>query len=128
MAEKDTIERIITDDPEIIAELINLVFFGGKQVVMSSQLMYVTPGQSYPDSKGRVRALWRDCSVMWTEGEVVITFLGVESQSAIDRDMPLRAIGYDGANYREQLDRPNAKRYPVITLVLYYGKEPWTKY
>ena len=38
--------------------------------------------------------------------------------------MPLRVISYDGSAYRSQLDE-NKGRYPVITLVLYYGKQNW---
>lgn len=44
--------------------------------------------------------------------------------------MPLRVIGYDGAEYRAQLtEKNNAKsRYPVIMLVLYFGHtKPWGK-
>ena len=37
--------------------------------------------------------------------------------------MPLRVLGYDGAEYRAQLlaDNDAKSRYPVVTLVLYYG-------
>ena len=44
--------------------------------------------------------------------------------------MPLRVMEYDGAEYRAQLlaDNTTASRYPVITLVLYYGhKKRWNK-
>ena len=43
--------------------------------------------------------------------------------------MPLRVIGYDGAEYRAQLlgDNDTGSRYPVVTLVLYFGHEkPWS--
>jgi hypothetical protein len=39
--------------------------------------------------------------------------------------MPLRVIGYDGAAYRAELETPD--RYPVVTLVLYFGDKPWGK-
>ena len=44
--------------------------------------------------------------------------------------MPLRVFGYDGAEYRAQLTKENADkpRYPVVTLVLYFGHEKrWDK-
>ena len=43
--------------------------------------------------------------------------------------MPLRIMGYDGAEYRAQLNNENQReRYPVITLVLYYGYDKhWDK-
>ena len=59
-----------------------------------------------------------------------IALYGLENQTEIDRDMPLRLFSYDGAAYRAQLladeeMRKNegkiAARYPVVTLVLYFG-------
>ena len=44
-----------------------------------------------------------------------------EYQTHPDPDMPLRVIGYDGAEYRAQLN--DKSHYPVITLVLYFGYE-----
>ena len=57
--------------------------------------------------------------------------MGIENESWPEEDMPLRIIGYDGAAYRDQIsyemdesgkrklnDNP---RYPVVTLVLYFG-------
>lgn len=51
--------------------------------------------------------------------------------------MPIRIIGYDGASYRDQLYsvkdkngnyyRNKNKRYPVVTLVLYFGLKHWNK-
>ena len=42
--------------------------------------------------------------------------------------MPLRIMGYDGAEYRAQLNVDQKDRYPVITLVLYFGhKKHWDK-
>ena len=42
--------------------------------------------------------------------------------------MPLRVISYDGASYKQEfLDKSNTKRYPVATLVLYFGTDSkWT--
>ena len=52
-----------------------------------------------------------------------IAFLGFEHQTRYDRDMPLRVIGYDGAAYRAELSVK--ERYPVITIVLYFGNTNW---
>ena len=44
--------------------------------------------------------------------------------------MPMRVIGYDGAEYKKQVLEENRykKKYPVITLVLYMGYEKNWKY
>ena len=44
--------------------------------------------------------------------------------------MPLRILSYEGAAYKAQLTRADnakvtSKRYPVVTLVLYFGVEHW---
>ena len=60
----------------------------------------------------------------------------MENQTDIDIDMPLRVISYDGAGYRAQLladkDSRDSKvckvRYPIVTLVLYFGMERWNKH
>lgn len=53
--------------------------------------------------------------------------IGVENQTAIDPFMPLRVIGYDGAEYRSQYGAGSDK-YPVVTFVLYFGLEKeWAK-
>lgn len=55
--------------------------------------------------------------------------VGWENQTQVDQMMPLRIIGYDGASYKEQLLKgDSAHKYPVITLVLYFGTDrPWEK-
>ena len=63
-----------------------------------------------------------------------IVVFGVENQSNPDKDMPFRIMGYDGATYRSQLLKTerkyvngeykqvlSKKRYPVITIVLYFN-------
>ena len=43
--------------------------------------------------------------------------------------MPFRVIGYDGAAYKsETLDEELKERYPVVTLVLYFGEKRWKRF
>ncbi len=52
--------------------------------------------------------------------------IGFENQTASDPNMPLRVMGYDGAEYRAQLLNDSENLYPVVTLVLYFGHDkPW---
>ena len=52
--------------------------------------------------------------------------IGFENQTASDPNMPLRVMGYDGAEYRAQLLGNSENLYPVVTLVLYFGHDkPW---
>ena len=52
----------------------------------------------------------------------------MENQTEPDVDMPLRISSYDGAAYKEQLLNDERKeRYPIVTLVLYFGSKHWNK-
>ena len=88
------------------------------------------PASSYK-ADGKLHEQERDISKYWLKSpgnraNVRIAFLGVENQTRYDKDMPLRVIGYDGAAYRAQLSS-GGMRYPVITLVLYFGDKSWGK-
>lgn len=79
---------------------------------------------------GKIHEQERDVSKFWKNGEIRISILGIENQTAQDSDMPLRVISYDGASYKQQLldNKNQKKRYPVATLVLYFGtEEKWVK-
>lgn len=79
---------------------------------------------------GKIHEQERDVSKFWKNGEIRISILGIENQTAQDSDMPLRVISYDGASYKQQLldNKNQKKRYPVATLVLYFGtEEKWYK-
>lgn len=78
---------------------------------------------------GKIHEQERDVSKFWKNGEIRISILGIENQTAQDSDMPLRVISYDGASYKQQLlDKNQKKRYPVAILVLYFGtEEKWSK-
>lgn len=77
---------------------------------------------------------------------VELTLLGIEGQEDIHYAMPMRVMAYDYGTYKKQYDS-NAKKHreakdlegdeyvsgmkktdrfiPVITIVIYYGEEPW---
>ena len=65
----------------------------------------------------------RDVSKLWKKEGVIISLLGIENQSQIDDNMIFRILGYDSASYKSQLNKKTI--YPVVTLVLYYGKKQW---
>lgn len=68
----------------------------------------------------------RDAAKIRIRENTKIAFYGIENQTDIDHDMPLRVMGYDGAVYRNQLlNQKDKDRYPVTTLVLYFGVRHW---
>ena len=71
-----------------------------------------------------IRSQSRDVAKYWNNKNIHIGCIGLENQSVINYDMPFRVMNYDAAVYRKQIDDKEQKeRFPVITLVLYFGTE-----
>ena len=126
MAGKDISEKILESYDDVFADIVNGLLFGGRQVIDPADLTDQAPRAAYK-ADGSLREVERDVAKRWTRGDIRIACIGLENQTAADADMPLRVIGYDGAEYRAQLNR-GKERYPVVTLVLYFGTEKhWDK-
>ena len=102
----------------------NVLLFKGKRVIKPESLTDAGSLSNYKID-GKLHEQERDVAKFCTEGNIRIAFYGLENQTKPDKDMPFRIIGYDGAVYRNQLNE-GSNRYPVITLVLYFGDGHWT--
>ena len=128
MAEKDASEKILESYNDVFSDIVNVLLFNGKQVLGADELEDQAP-RTYYKADGRLHEIERDVAKRWKNGNIRVACIGFENQTASDPDMPLRVIGYDGAEYRAQLlgDNDTGSRYPVVTLVLYFGHEkPWS--
>lgn len=128
MAEKDITEKNLEALNDVFADIVNVLLFKGEQVINEKDLEADTTKSMFK-ADGKIHEQERDVSKFWKNGEIRISILGIENQTAQDSDMPLRVISYDGASYKQQLlDKKQKKRYPVATLVLYFGtEEKWFK-
>ena len=128
MAEKDITEKNLEALNDVFADIVNVLLFKGEQVINEKDLETDTTKSMFK-ADGKIHEQERDVSKFWKNGEIRISILGIENQTAQDSDMPLRVISYDGASYKQQLlDKNQKKRYPVATLVLYFGtEEKWSK-
>ena len=129
MAEKDIAEKTLEAYNDVFADIINVLLFNGKTLVKEDELEEESPNSSYK-ADNKLHAQERDIAKYWRKGLVRIAFYGIENQTSVDADMPLRLFGYDGAAYRSQLLKKDQDesitddpRFPVITLVLYFGYE-----
>ena len=127
MAENDMAEKTLESYNDVFADIVNGLLFKGKHVIQESALTDAQPFSMYK-AEGNLREQERDVAKYWSGPSasgvnVRIAFLGFENQTKYEKDMPLRVIGYDGAAYRAELS--SAERYPVITLVLYFGDQKW---
>ena len=74
---------------------------------------------------GKVHEQERDIAKYWKRGCTDIVLYGIENQTKVEKRMPARISGYEGASYRGQCDKKTIV--PVITMVLYYGTDrKWT--
>ena len=136
MAEKDILEKRLEGYNEVFADIVNGLLFEGRQLVKPEDLEEGTP-HTYYKADGKLREQERDSAKHWKKVDIRLAAFGFENQSKGEDGMPLRVIGYDGADYRNQLryeTDENGKRhlvrepwYPVVTLVLHFGKKPWDK-
>ena len=126
MTQKDMAEKLLEDYNDVFADIVNVLLFDGKDNIKADELEKVTAMSQYKAIDGRLHEQERDVAKLWKKGGAHILLCGIENQTAPDKDMPLRVISYDGAAYRSQLlSKENNWRYPVITLVLYFGEKRW---
>lgn len=127
MAEKDITEKILLSYADVFADVVNGLLFKGEQVVKPEELVDQAPRAIYK-ADGKTREVERDVAKRWLKNNIRIACIGFKNETEPDPDMPLRVFNYDGAEYRTQLLKENLKnpRYPVVTLVLYFGyKKHW---
>lgn len=126
MGQKDITEKMLADYNDVFADIVNVLLFDGKQVVDPNALESVKDKSQYK-AQGKIHEEERDVSKIVKNQRIRIAFLGLEHQTEVDKDEPFRVIGYDGASYRAQLLSDSKERYPVVTLVLYFGMTRWNK-
>ena len=147
MAEQDAAEKTLESYADVFADIVNVLLFHGKRVIDPNDLRDALPRSIYK-ADGKLHEQERDTAKFWMSpagqtashpkglaslyGQVRLALIGLENQTDIEKDMPLRIIGYDGASYRDQLNRDETgkpkDRFPVATLVLYFGyKKRWDK-
>lgn len=134
------------------ADLFNAVLFQGKQIIQPEDLEADDTDESTLQEHGdsvESLNLFRDTIKICKKSEksgIQFVLLGMEHQEHIHYAMPMRVMGMDYSLYKKQYDS-NARKYktaegmtsdeylshmkrddklaPVITVVVYYGKDEW---
>ena len=124
MQDKDITQKVLEKYNDVFADILNVLLFNGRDVVEESTLTDALP-MSMLKIDGRVRSQERDIAKYWRKSKINVALFGLENQTTPNRLMPLRVLGYDGAEYVKQSRKENIDKakYPVITLVLYLGYE-----
>ena len=123
MGEKDITEKILEDHNDVFADIINGLLFDGVQEIKPEALENTTVHAQYKAEDGKVHELERDIAKYWKEEKVELAICGIENQSKVEKNMPFRIVGYDGAAYRSQLQQERKRMLPVVTIVLYFGTD-----
>ena len=143
MGEKDITQKNFEAYNDVVADIVNGSLFDGQERIKAESLVDAQPFSQYKADDGTIHEQERDVAkyCMDIKCNLRLALVGFENQIAIDLDMPIRVFGYDGVSYRDELNQDKIvidkatgkkrkirnKRYPVITLVLYFGKTPWKK-
>ena len=126
MGEKDLAEKYLESYNDVFADILNVLLFDGEKRIRPSELSEsVTETQYKADGKPHEQR--RDIAKLWKHDKTKIVLVGLENQTKTDKDMVFRVIGYDGAYYKAQLEQKKKIRYPIVTVVLYFGMRKWRK-
>ena len=143
MHEKDILEKTLESYNDVFADIVNVLVFNGERVIAEDDLEDRATFSAYK-AEGRLRFQERDVSKYWRRSMVKLVLFGLENMTAVSRYMPLRVMSYDGAAYRDQIpERSRSAKgtrrkkkaekesgnyddlFPVITIVLYFGRRRW---
>lgn len=152
--EQDILGKVFFSDNRRYADLINGLGCNGEQIVKEEDLQELDTqtgfwGKTTGGRKYRYGIKIRDL-VRKTAFGMNFAIVGIENQSNIDYTFPVRAMSYDVSEYERQLKtirrrirrkgkkgqyltsaeylcgyQKDMRLYPVVTFVLYYGKDEW---
>lgn len=152
MGRKDAVTKRFCSDRVRFADLVNGVYFDGRDVIHSEDLTVSSESYTRPvdytgqEDKRQYQERVRDIKMLHKYGST-IRILAIEHQSYIDYGMPVRCMEYDALEYRKQMEELKAQNlqekslstsherlcgmrktdrlWPTYTLCLYLGEEPW---
>ena len=134
---KDAVEKTLEENNDVFGDIVNAFIYSGRRKVAAEALEQAVSRSVYRADR-KLRTQERDVAKYWRSTEFRIAMFGLENQTEPEDDMPFRIMGYDGAAYRDQIYPEKDKkgrwrknrnpRYPVVTLLLYFGYEKhWDK-
>ncbi len=113
---------------DVFADIANVLLFDGEERIKPDELEDTNLKAQYKADDSVLHELERDTVKRWVKDGTILALCGMENQTKVERFMPVRMFGYDGTSYRSQLlDEKVKKIYPVIPIVLYFGKGHWNQ-
>ncbi|NLM17103.1 MAG: Rpn family recombination-promoting nuclease/putative transposase [Candidatus Riflebacteria bacterium] len=151
MGKQDSITKQYMSDNEKFADIYNMYIYNGKQIIKPEDLQELDTSELVLPFSGkklisvqRYRDIFKSLTLK-TTGKAIYALVGIENQTHIHYAMPVRDMLYAALRYSKQVqdlakqNRQKAadsseflsgiskeqKLIPVITLIVYFGTEPW---
>lgn len=124
---QDVNQKNLEGFPDVAADILNALLYGGEQAVLAERLYPAPTETTYAAPGAALRSQLEDVSKYEVHDGRICTQYLLANQSGEDGGMVLRKAGYVGAVYREQYDGKVKDRFPVVSLVLYWGSGRWKK-
>lgn len=123
---KDLVEKDFIAFPDVAADVLNALLFDGESIVTAAELVPAPTETLYSGDNGkRLRNQFEDLAKYeMREGQIRTMYL-FANQTQPDSRMILRKAGYIGGAYREQHEGKASGTFPVVELILYWGKGRW---
>lgn len=125
METNDIVTKNFESYTDVAADIINALLYEGIQEIMREELLASPTESLYQDRESRLYNQLEDVAKYhMVNGHPKAMYL-FANQTKVDKAMLLRKAGYVGGEYRRQYEKQNKGLYPVIQLVLYWGKSRW---
>ena len=111
MGDKDITEKLLEDYNDVFADIVNTLLFDGKEVIKPDELENTKDKSQYKSDDDELHEQERDVSKYWKKGKIKIALYGLENQTTVDKDMPMRVISYDGSSYTKYIPSDKQIKY-----------------
>lgn len=132
-------------DNQVFADVVNLSIYNGKKILRPEELTEAGTVLYPQNHRGKRQERRNDVSKCCKNGSTYQIFC-LENETKVNYVMPVRGMEYEASRYREQVRQIAEKHekndyhdwneqssgfartdklYPIVTLVLYWKREPW---
>lgn len=123
----DLVTKNFETFPDVAADIINALLHEGDTVVDKEDLMPAPTESIYTTVGDELRNQLQDVTKYeMAEGQIKAQYM-IANQTTMDTKIVLRKAGYTGGGYREQYEGKVTDTYPIIEMILYWGREHWEK-
>ena len=127
MGQKDLSQKELLLCPDVFADLVNGLLYKGNMILRQEELHPAPTETIYRAGRKKLKNQIQDVGMdEIRDGRIYIRYT-IENQTQIDRRLVFRKAGYQGICYRKQYDHTSENLYPVVGIVLYWGKKTWKK-